>query len=251
MWYLLLLITQIWCYETSIINNHIVKNVMFFPLQISNSELLPLNLYQSMTETISYDENINFIQSSGNYIKDVQYLNNLQNKSVSLMCHSTGFNNMMKVYNNIDSIDKLLLIDPIFLKSEVDKYVITDDIDDYVNSFIQSNKFDLVKNLFFKDRLDKNNFEFSKSEQLIYLFSKKSNNWKVLPPIPPIKRLFVDFKLLKNKNKKYIEIENFGHFDLLDSKWSDMIHNSLCKGCSNRDDVYKYYEYVRDYIQEL
>ena len=30
-----------------------------------------------------------------------------------------------------------------------------------------------------------------------------------------------------------------------------MIHNSVCKGCVNRDDVYKYYEYVRDYIKEL
>ena len=38
-------------------------------------------------------------------------------------------------------------------------------------------------------------------ENILYVSSKKSSRWKILPPVPPIKRMFMDYDLIKNKNK--------------------------------------------------
>ena len=63
--------------------------------------------------------------------------------------------------------------------------------------------------------------------------------------------MFMDYELIKNKNKKLITIPEYGHFDILDSQWADAIHGSLSKGTNNRDEVEKYHEEIARYINQL
>jgi hypothetical protein len=227
------------------------KHVLFFPLQITYNDVMPINLYDSFLSYLS-NKDMKVYKSRGDFNEDCRIIDNLNhNESTTLVCHSTGFNNLLKVYNNVETIDNVVLIDPILLKNKEDKFVLTDDFEDYFNDILQSNKFNLAKSLFFKDKNNNKYIDFSKCNKLEYFYSKKSNNWKVLPPIPPVKRLFLDYKLIKNKNKIFTEVENFGHFDLLDSQWADMIHKSVCKGCNCRDDIYKYYDFISEKINDL
>jgi len=41
----------------------------------------------------------------------------------------------------------------------------------------------------------------------------------------------------KNISQEVVKADDFGHFDILDDKWSNMIHNTLSRGCNDRDPV--------------
>lgn len=227
------------------------KNVLFFPLQITNNEAFPIPLYDCfLSHLLSNDVSVH--KSSGDVEKDCNIINNIlgTNETITLVSHSTGVNNLLKVSNTFNNIiDNVVLIDPILLKNKKDKFVFDEDMEDYVNNLLESNKFDMVKDMIFKKNKQKK-IDLSNADNLLYLYSKKSNNWKLIPPVPPIKRLFLNYDLIHNKNKKYREINGFGHFDLLDQQFSDMVHKSVAKGCSNREDVCKYHEVVTEKIIE-
>lgn len=226
----------------------IKKNVLFFPLQLNKNEPFPIPLYDCfLSHLLSNDVTIH--KSRGNIENDCNIINNIlgKNETITLVSHSTGINNLLKVsktFNNI--LDNVVLIDPILLENKKDEVVFNEDMEDYVNNLLESNKFDMIKDMIFKQN-KKNNIDLSNVDNLLYLYSKKSNNWKLFPPIPPIKRLFLDYNLIENSNKKYREIPDFGHFDLLDQQFSDIVHNSIAKGCTNRD-VCKYHEIITEKI---
>ena len=43
----------------------------------------------------------------------------------------------------------------------------------------------------------------------------------------------------------------YGHFDILDSQWANIIHSSISKGTNNRDEVEFYHEEIAKVIEEL
>lgn len=238
------------CYGSSLVLP-IKKNVMFFPVQISYNDQLPIDLYSNFQKSL-LNQDIDVIKSSGNTQEDLDKLELLiaKNESITLLSHSTGANNLFKICNKLESIDNIVLVDPILLKNTQDRFAFNENFEDYISDLIESDKFSLLKDMMFKKN-NKNNLDLKNVDNILYISSKKSSRWKILPPVPPIKRIFMDYNLIKNKNKKMITIPEYGHFDILDSQWADAIHSSISKGTTNRDEVEKYHEEIARYINEL
>lgn len=245
---LLLIITT--CYGLSLVLP-IRKTVIFYPVQITYNDQLPVELYNSF-KTSLMDQDIDVKKSTGSVVEDIALIDELKakNESVTLLSHSTGVNNLFKICNKVENIDNIILVDPILLKNSQDRFMFNENFEDYISDLIESDKFSLLKDMIFKKN-NKNNLDLKNVDNILYISSKKSSRWKVLPPVPPIKRMFMDYELIKNKNKKLITIPEYGHFDILDSQWADAIHGSLSKGTNNRDEVEKYHEEIARYINEL
>lgn len=238
------------CYGCSLVLP-IKRNVMFFPVQISYNDLLPVDLYSNFQKSL-LNQDIDVIKSSGNIEEDLTKLESLisKNESITLLSHSTGVNNLFKICNQIETINNIVLVDPILLKNTEERFVFNENFEDYISDFIESDKFTLLKDMVFKKK-GNTGLDLKNVDNILYISSKKSSRWKILPPVPPIKRIFMDYNLIKNKNKKMITIPEYGHFDILDSQWADAIHGSLSKGTNNRDQVEKYHEEIARYINEL
>ena len=238
------------CYGCSLVLP-IKRNVMFFPVQISYNDLLPVDLYSNFQKSL-LNQDIDVIKSSGNIEEDLTKLESLiaKNESITLLSHSTGVNNLFKICNKIETINNIVLVDPILLKNTEERFVFNENFEDYISDFIESDKFTLLKDMVFKKK-GNTGLDLKNVDNILYISSKKSSRWKILPPVPPIKRIFMDYNLIKNKNKKMITIPEYGHFDILDSQWADAIHGSLSKGTNNRDQVEKYHEEIARYINEL
>jgi len=245
---LLFLLTA--CYGCSIILP-IKKTIMFFPVQITYNDQLPVELYSSFKNSLT-NKDIEVIKSSGNVQEDCNTIENLleKNDTITLLSHSTGVNNLFKICNKVENITNIVLVDPILLKNTEDRFVFNENFEDYISDLIESDKFSLLKDIMFKKN-NKKNLDLKNVDNILYVSSKKSSRWKILPPVPPIKRMFMDYDLIKNKNKKMVTIPEYGHFDILDSQWADAIHGSLSKGTNNRDEVEKYHEEIARYINEL
>ena len=136
----------------------------------------------------------------------------------------------------------MILIDPIdylFFKNDFDfnefnvfKFLEqTQDLEENISSFIEADKFELIMNNIFKS--DSNNKKNKINNKVLVLNSKISNRWKIFPPIPPISKYAIDLKKLKKKEIR--TIDDYGHFDILDTTWANAAHNSFSKGSSLRD----------------
>ena len=77
-------------------------------------------------------------------------------------------------------------------------------------------------------------------ENLMFLNAAKSYKWELssgsfsMPFIPGFKISDKNLKLKKGEYK-FLEAVDFGHSDILDDPWSDVMHNSVSKGNNNRD----------------
>jgi hypothetical protein len=214
------------------------KSVVFFPVQLSYNDQLPVDIYGEFKKSLQ-SNGFHVFQSSGNTNEDCNLINDMkladELDKVTLVSHSTGINNLLKVCDKVQSVDNV---------------VFNENLEDYINDFIESDKFTLLKDAIFKKN-DKKFLTFDNIEKLLYISSKKSSRWKILPPIPPIKRLFLDYNEIKSSNKTLITIPEYGHFDILDTQWSDMIHNSISKGSNFRDTLTNYHDEISNYIREL
>ncbi len=234
------------------------QTVMFFPLQINHKDQVPLELYNNFLSCLSIN-NIDVHKSSSNIDKDCDVLEKIisQNDNITLLSHSTGVNNLLKVYNKFNKINNIALIDPILLelnKKNPSNNFNFDDFEESINDILENDKMTILKNIIFKKtKTNKEHHlaELSNPENLLYITSEKSNRWKIFPTVPPIKRLYLDFSSIKNENKIFKQIPNYGHFDLLDNQWSDMIHKSICKGNNDRDNNEAYHNEIAQEISKL
>ena len=225
------------------------KRVLFFPLQINYNDPLPVDLYTSFVNKL-VDSGYDVRKSAGNIEEDCEVVKDFSatsDNTVTLVAHSTGVNNLLKVLNEVN-VDNVVLVDPILLKNAADNFKFGEDWEDTISEFIESNKFDLMKNTVFKKDVSNKPLCFENTSNITYLSSKKSARWKLIPPVAPMKKFFMDYGIIKNKNKTLVTIPDFGHFDILDRRWADAIHNSISKGTKIRDDIFKYHEKIVEVI---
>ena len=48
----------------------------------------------------------------------------------------------------------------------------------------------------------------------------------------------------KNISKDIIKVDLFGHFDILDTDWSNFMHNTLAKGTEDRNSINEYKDFI-------
>lgn len=146
--------------------------------------------------------------------------------NITLVSHSSSALTAISMSNVIDSIKTLVLIDPLDINNKDNNQVRTIDYDvDDINSLS-------------KPRKEDKKVEVSNLDKLLVVNTKKSNDWSVMPFIFPVGMLSLkpnSLVLDENIIQEVVKADDFGHFDILDDKWSNMIHNTLSRGCNDRD----------------
>ena len=184
-----------------------------------------------------------------------------------MISHSTSASDALELVKHMenageeteDNIENLILIDPIdhyYFKNDfnmnqynVFKYLDKmEDMEEQISTFIEADKLNLVLKSIFKPGNHKNK---KINKKTLVLKSSISNRWKIFPPIPPINKYSLNLNQLKNKKVK--TVENFGHFDILDPTWSNMVHNTFSRGASSREvsNLENYYDILVEHIDEF
>lgn len=167
--------------------------------------------------------------------------------NVTASGHSSGGYRALKLLEMNDNIKNGILLDP------VDDRLLFDNKIEY----------------FFNDKETKNKIYLKNKNNLLFIRAKKSYEWSIYPPSAPfipffdikpedviiennevlnkfydeeyvienhqpiIYRTQKNLKLESKKNK--IDIEKFGHCDILDKKWANFAHKSISKGYNDRN----------------
>lgn len=145
---------------------------------------------------------------------------------ITLIAHSSSALTAISMSNMVDNIRTLVLIDPLDVNNKDKEKGRTVDYDvDDINSLSKPKKED-------------KKVEVTNLDKLLVVNTKKSNDWSVMPFIFPVGMLALKPDRLvfdENVVQEVIKADDFGHFDILDDKWSNMIHNTLSRGCDDRD----------------
>jgi len=165
-----------------------------------------------------------------NCCKLIEYLKE-QYSNVSLVGHSSGCMRSIANAKNNKNLNALILFDPVN------------------DRFIYEDKIQLVWDYFFnKDTMSVNKGNI---KSCLFVKSEKSYIWKTSPfktPFIPI--LDIKPEDLNIENKKQLILEEFGHSDILDGDWGNIMHKTLDEGYEDRncDMIDKYHEFIAKII---
>ncbi len=229
------------------------SSVLFYPGKLN--KMLPSNIYNTFLSKLAETKKIYIASSSTE--KNLAIVNKItEGEKLSIVSHSTSASDAIELMKQIentedttedsqqenlsDKIENFVLIDPIdhyYFRDNfnLDQYNVfkyldsMEEMEDKISSFIEADKVSLVFKSIFKP--DKNKKKVNKKTLIIK--TSISNRWKIFPPIPPINKYSLNLNQLKNK--QITLIQNYGHFDILDSTWSNMIHNTFSRGANSRD----------------
>lgn len=187
--------------------------IVFFT---GGSNLISYNIYSDFLSKLNNQYAI--YQLSKNNINNEKLINKLDNKysNIIFIGHSSGSTTAI---NNCNSkINKLILLDP-------------------------------VKTPYYK-----NNKNINFLDNILIINAEYSYKWNIFPPFIPFIPLFkiTPDDLIINKNKiKIITIDNFGHSDLINNPWRDIMHYSrISLGNQDRDNITisNYHNLIKEYI---
>ena len=233
--------------------NYQRNSVLFFPGKLNR--MLPRELYNSFLNKLS--ENRNIYVATPSFENNMKLVSNITtNENLCVVSHSTSANDAIEICQNSENIASLVLIDPIdylFFKNDFDSQQFnifkfleqTQDLEENISSFIEADKLELFMNSVFKPNSNKKN---KLNNKVLVLNSKISNRWKIFPPIPPISKYAINLRKIKKKEIRVID--DFGHFDILDTTWANAAHNTFSKGSPLRDpdNIESYHETLVEHI---
>ena len=164
------------------------------------------------------------------------------NNEITIISHSTSCTKAIQIANESKNIKNIVLIDPIEFESlefqnKINK--LKDEIYENIPIRIElknKNDIDDKNNQLVLINENENEKELD-IENILIIKSKLSDKWKYMPFIPPIGlySLNTGNYNLKNTNITVKEFDNFGHFDIIDSPWSDILHNTVSSGNKDRN----------------
>ena len=236
------------------------NTIIFFPGKLNRA--IPEEMYGDFLSKLREQTKVCVAKDS--YDDNYALLNTLsENEKICIVSHSTSANDALNLCKRLSDdciVDNIVLIDPIdylFFKNDynLDKFDLMNmlesaqEFEENISDFIEANKFELLKNALFS----KNDYENKKiNSKVLVLNTKLSKRWKIIPPIPPISKYSINLKHIRKKTVR--NIDAYGHFDILDTPWANMVHNSISKGAADRDaeNIENYHTILTDIInQEL
>ena len=176
------------------------------------SNSMPKRLYNDFVRTLDTNFDVYKIDYNHDYSKQIREIYN-KNNNIMLLGHSSGCVTLINSCVNNNLISKIILLDP-------------------------------VKTPTFKREKD---LDYLK--KVLILDAELSYKWKEDFPYIPFIPFF--FKINNNdlsiyaKKIRRIIIKNYGHTDLIDNPWRDIMHNlKLSTGINNRsyNSIKKYYK---------
>tara|TARA_Y100001980_G_C14511136_1_gene286607 strand:+ start:186 stop:818 length:633 start_codon:yes stop_codon:yes gene_type:complete len=175
------------------------------------SNFMTERLYNDFFRVLEKDFEINKLNFYKNYDKQIQDIYE-QNKNLIICGHSSGCVSAINIVNNnVNYLDKLILLDPVKTPT------------------FKKDNIDILKKVLIVDA------------ELSYKWSKQ---FPYVPFIPFLKINNKDLNITQSKIKRIL-IKNYGHSDLIDNPWRDLMHNTrISKGNPDRnnDNIKKYYE---------
>jgi len=150
--------------------------------------------------------------------------------------HSSGAINALRAANKNKEVTRSVLLDPV-------------DSDKLFKSFNIQDKIP-----FFSKPSNKLNFKYLKD--LLVINAKKSYEWKLSPltiPFVPAFKMDIDEVTKDNVNIDIVEAENFGHSDILNPFWGEIMHKTISKGSDDRNEelLDKYHQWLATTIKEF
>ena len=223
-------------------NSQVIK--VYEPKLLDKKDMNAIVFYTGANSLIPADIYSNFIRSLNNYNFSVSVVTNDNDATVEMLynirdeykeiiplTHSSGYVNAIQTVQKQKNIKKAVFLDP------VDN-----------SELLNTNVFNFFNN--------NNKVNIKYLESILILNAEKSYKGSIFPkleiPFIPVFGLNI-----KNFEKNYpdlniekITAENYGHSDVLDSLWSDLMHVTLSKGSENRnqDNMNEYANWLAEKI---
>ena len=231
--------------------------VLFYPGKLNR--MIPQEFYGDFIARLRKHRNVYVADDSS--VDDAAFIKELAEKEgICVVSHSTSANDVLELCKSVDDgfVNNVVLIDPIdylFFKNDfklarfdfLEMLESAEDFEEKISEFIESNKFDLLRKTLFGNRHAGSR---KIKSRVLVLNSRLSRRWKVFPPIPPISKYSVDLKHIRKKVVR--QIEEYGHFDILDAPWATMMHNTITRGAVSREteNIDAYHAILVDMINE-
>tara|TARA_Y100001980_G_C14503022_1_gene278831 strand:- start:510 stop:1142 length:633 start_codon:yes stop_codon:yes gene_type:complete len=184
------------------------------------SNFMTERLYNDFFTVLEKDFEINKLNFYKNYDKQIKDIYE-KNKNLIICGHSSGCVTAINIIdNNAKYVDELILLDPVKTPTFKKKNI------------------NMLKKVLIIDA------------ELSYKWSKQ---FPYVPFIPFLKINNEDLNIRQNKVKRIL-IKNYGHSDLIDNPWRDLMHNTrISKGNPNRsnNNIKKYYEKLNKIILDF
>ena len=216
------------------------KSVVFFPALTTRP--LPMELYNNFLNSIS-EKNIRIYVPSNDNLETLFSELKETGNNVTIVSHSNSAINAINYSNNYNFINNLVLIDPLDARTQSDKMA---------KEILEIEDINTIN----KNNNKKNKIELNNIENLIIINSQKSNEWRLLPltfPIGFFSLKLSDLTIEKNISKDIIKVDLFGHFDILDFDWSNLMHNTFSKGFNDRDSIklQQYHKWLANKVSSI
>ena len=201
-------------YEPENIDKKDTQAIVFYT---GANSLIPADIYSNFIKSLnSFNFSVNVVTNDNLATKELLYDLREEYKEILPLSHSSGYVNIIETVNNLKNINKAVFLDPVD----------------------NSKLLDLKSNIPF---LSSNVKPLNYLDNVLILNAEKSYKWSLFPKleVPFIPVFALNLNELK-KNNPNLEVEkilasDYGHSDVLDSLWSDLMHSTLSKGNENRD----------------
>ena len=208
-------------------NSQVIK--VYEPKFLEKKDMNAIVFYTGANSLIPADIYSNFIRSLNNYNFSVSVVTNNNDATIEMLynirdeykeiiplTHSSGYVNAIQTIQKQKNIKKAVFLDPVDNSALINTNVLN-----------------------FLDNNDKMNIKYL--ESILILNAEKSYKGSIFPKleIPFIPVFGLDIKKFEKKypdlNVEKVSANDYGHSDVLDSLWSDLMHVTLSKGNENRD----------------
>ena len=219
-------------YEPKLLDKKNMTSIVFYS---GANSIIPADIYSNFIKSLN---NFNFSVSvvTNNNEATTEFLYSIKNdyKEIIALSHSSGCVNAINTINKQENIKKAVFLDPVD------------------NSFLVNNNFPFSNN--------NNQYNFNYIENILILRAEKSYKGSIFPKleIPFIPAFALNSEKLEETNPDLritkISAENYGHSDVLDSLWADLMHgSSISKGNENRDqsNLNSYIDWLAEQIHDF
>ena len=192
-----------------------LPKVLFFT---GGNSLMPIDIYSDFISTLKKNYDVSTIKNSYNGNKNsIQLIEQLfehsSEKEIIPIGHSSGCTTLLNYCSKLKNVNKCILLDP---------------VDNNLNKDI---------NIKFDEILQINagkSYKWKRNEGLDFIKNP-------LPKVPFIPAFAMNTKkICSDSNITNIEIKNYGHCDILDTAFSNLMHNSFAEGNEDRESLNKY-----------
>ena len=262
------------------------QHLVFFPARLQQQ--FPGEMYNEFIARLKdkYEVHVagDSLEKNKKLMNDLEEMCEVGYDNLGFIAHSSGVADLWNIYDTIQKndnnlgVDKIVLIEPLDLqisaKVDVEKYIpfisLINDLDllnykfdadifnQKIEELIETDYLQLLKaNIFGKFETDIVDSSQDTSRdvgngKLLVVKHEKSEKWRFVPTVPPLSFLGSDLKKFqRNMDIEEIKIKKFGHFDILDRPWANLMKRATLSSNLTEDNRGEYIETIENLIDNF